>query len=152
MIVEFLLRALWAVGIVFAGLGLYWLTNRLLLARVQDKSKALESLRPGVPAILYFTAPGCAPCKTVQRPALKQLCQQFGDGLQIIEINCADQPNLADYWGVLSVPTTFVIDSEGRPRRVNHGVARADKLLKQLEEVAPKRNGLERTLQIMQAD
>jgi len=36
---------------------------------------------------------------------------------------------------VLSVPTTFIIDSQGRPRRVNHGVASAEKLLNQIEEV-----------------
>ncbi|HLE53485.1 MAG TPA: hypothetical protein VI755_15570, partial [Anaerolineales bacterium] len=41
----------------------------------------------------------------------------------------------ADYWGVLSVPTTFIIDRRGRPRRVNHGVASAEKLFKQIEDV-----------------
>jgi hypothetical protein len=42
---------------------------------------------------------------------------------------------VADYWGVLSVPTAVVIDSQGRPRRVNHGVTSAEKMLKQIEEV-----------------
>jgi hypothetical protein len=31
------------------------------------------------------------------------------------------------------VPTTFVIDANGKPRYVNHGVAMAEKLIQQLE-------------------
>jgi len=57
------------------------------------------------------------------------------DTIQVIEVDASVQPELANYWGVLSVPTTFIIDSRGRPRRVNHGVASAEKLLNQIEEV-----------------
>jgi hypothetical protein len=53
----------------------------------------------------------------------------------VIEVDAAAQPELANYWGVLSVPTTFIIDRRGRPRRVNHGVSGADKLKKQIEVV-----------------
>jgi hypothetical protein len=55
--------------------------------------------------------------------------------LQVIEIDAVAQPDLADHWGVLSVPTTFIIDGYGQVRRVNHGVASADKLHAQIEEV-----------------
>jgi len=54
----------------------------------------------------------------------------------VIEVDAEARPDLANYWGVLSVPTTFIIDARGEPRRVNHGVASTDKLLGQLEEVA----------------
>jgi protein-disulfide isomerase-like protein with CxxC motif len=40
---------------------------------------------------------------------------------------------LANEWGVMSVPTTFILDKDGRPRQINHGVARAEKLLAQLK-------------------
>jgi hypothetical protein len=59
----------------------------------------------------------------------------MGGLIQVIEVDAAAQPELADYWGVLSVPTTFIIDARGRPRRVNHGVASAEKLERQIEEV-----------------
>ena len=134
-----LARALLAVGIVVVGLGVYWLLNRLFLRRVRGRYLGLENLRPGVPAILYFTAPGCVPCKTVQRPALESLQTALGDQIQVIEVDAVQHPDLADYWGVLSLPTTFVSDSAGEPRRVNHGVARVEKLLAQLESVEGKR-------------
>ncbi len=57
------------------------------------------------------------------------------DDLQLIEIDVTIQPNLADAWGVLSLPTTFIIDSIGQPRGVNHGVAMEEKLLAQLEKI-----------------
>jgi hypothetical protein len=57
------------------------------------------------------------------------------DRLQIIEINAYESPELAKEWGVLSVPTTFILDIQGTPRQVNHGVASAEKLLEQLEHI-----------------
>ena len=130
-----LVRTLWALAIASGGITTYWLVNRVILARVHGKRLGLESIQPGIPAILYFTTPTCAPCKSVQRPALRRLKEHLGDCLQVIEVDASARPDLADYWGVLSVPTTFIIDTQGRPRRVNHGVASAERLVKQIEDV-----------------
>lgn len=132
---EILARAFAAAMIAAGGLGLYFLANRLLLARLRGRRLGLEAVHPGIPAILYFTTPACQPCRTLQRPALARLQERLGERLQVITVDASLRPDLADYWGVLSVPTTFVIDSRGRPRRVNHGVASAEKLLRQIEEV-----------------
>jgi thiol-disulfide isomerase/thioredoxin len=110
MINEILLRSLWAFLIAGAGIGVYWVTNQVILARARGKRLGLETIRSGIPAILYFTTPTCAPCKTLQRPALTRLKDRLGDGLQVIEVDASARPDLADYWGVLSVPTTFIID------------------------------------------
>ncbi len=141
MVVESLLRLLLALGIFAAGLSAIWLANRLILARTRRVRRGLENLLPGIPGILYFTMPDCAPCRTRQRPALEQLQAVLGAaGVQVIEVDAAAQPELADFWGVLSVPTTFIIDSSGRPRRVNHGVQRAGALQKQIQEVELNRS------------
>ena len=136
---EILVRALWALAIAGTLAGAYWLVNKAIITRARGKRLGLESIQPGVPAILYFTTPTCVPCRTVQRPALARLVEQHGDALQVIEIDASAQPELANYWGVLSVPTTFIIDSIGRPRRVNHGIASMEKLGRQIEEVERRR-------------
>jgi thiol-disulfide isomerase/thioredoxin len=128
------IRLLEAGAIIVAALGLYWLFNRWILARVSGRARGLSP--GGQPAIVYFTTPGCAPCRTIQRPALDDLKARLGERLEIVEIDAAARPDLARDWGVLSVPTTFVIDSTGRSRYVNHGVADAEKLLGQVERIS----------------
>jgi thiol-disulfide isomerase/thioredoxin len=132
---DILVRILYAAVIVLAMLGFYRLVAYLSIYRVQGKQHAehaVELFQPGKPAILYFTTPDCAPCRTIQRPALNRVQSRLGDRLQVVEVNTYERPELAKEWGVLSVPTTFIIDASGRPRHVNHGVTPADKLLEQL--------------------
>ena len=133
MDVDIVLRTLLAFAIMVTCLAVYGFANRLVLARAAGKYKALQGFMPGTPAIIYFTTPTCAPCKTVQRPAIQKVKQALGEKVQVIEIDASERKDLADEWGVLSVPTTFIIDKKGRPRQVNHGVVRAEKLLAQLE-------------------
>jgi thioredoxin 1 len=137
---DLLTRTFIAIAITGVGLSVYWFGNRVLLHRLQGKRLGLDSIRPGTPAILYFTSPGCMPCKTVQRPAIQKLMERMEEDLQVVEIDATIQTSLADYWGVLSLPTTFIIDTRGRPRKVNHGVVNADHLYNQIREVETKRS------------
>lgn len=126
-------RLVAAVIICGIGIAIYLLTNRVILATASNKVRRFSAYQSGHPAIVYFTTPTCAPCKTIQRPAIEKLKKQLGKGLQVFEVDASKEPELAKDWGVLSVPTTFVIDSDGKPRYVNHGVASAEKLFQQLE-------------------
>ncbi|HLF00856.1 MAG TPA: thioredoxin family protein [Anaerolineales bacterium] len=126
------LRLLTALALVGLGLLAYAAYGQFTVRRAQNKRLGLESARPGVPAILYFTTPSCVPCRTAQGPAIERLTAALGDALQVIKIDAQEQPDVADHWGVLSVPTTFVIDRSGKPRFFNAGVAQVDKLEKQL--------------------
>jgi len=142
---EILYRIALTLGIGFLGLLIYWLMNRLILYRASRASTpsdhesdtwgipGVENIGAGKPLLLYFTTPDCAPCKTMQRPAIERVWQLMGECLQVVEVDASTQPEIASRWGVLSVPTTFIIDTDGKPRHVNHGVANADKLIKQLE-------------------
>lgn len=112
------------------------LGRRYSLQNKARRALELDEYQLGRPAILYFTTPGCVPCRTIQRPALAQIQELWNDDLQIITIDALDRPRMADHWGVLSVPTTFIIDPQGQPRTVNHGVTRAEILMRQLEEVS----------------
>ncbi|MBI5304164.1 MAG: thioredoxin family protein [Chloroflexi bacterium] len=127
--------------IIFAGVGLYLAVTKLRLASLRHVQRdqanlGLDDFRVGAPTILYFTTPDCAPCQTLQSPAIEELRAQFGDALQIIKVDASERIDLANQWGVLSVPTTFIIDAQGQPRHVNNGVASAAKLVQQLHAFA----------------
>jgi thiol-disulfide isomerase/thioredoxin len=104
-------------------------------AQLAPLDPLLAVRRPGVPAILYFTSPTCVPCKMQQRPAIQRLLNELGDGVQVIEVDALEQPDAADRWGVLSIPTTFILDRQGQPREINYGVTRTEKLKHQLQEL-----------------
>lgn len=130
---EILSRLLFAIGIIIVGAAAYWLINQRLLVRARNNVFTLFKTLPKKPVIVYFTTPDCVPCKTVQRPAIDRVSDLFGEKLQVVEIDAYERPDLAKVWGVMSVPTTFLLDSHGEARYVNNGVARAEKLMEQLQ-------------------
>jgi len=137
---EILIRLGIAALIICAGIVLYLASTRLrlfVLRRRATRNIGLGvELRDGVPAILYFSTPDCAPCHTVQEPVSEELRAQYGDRLQIVQIDASQRTDLANAWGILSVPTTFIVDGRGQPRHVNNGVTPAPRLRQQLREFA----------------
>ena len=129
---DILLRLLLAIGIIMLGAAVYWLINQRLLVRAKSNVFTLFESLPKKPVLVYFTTPDCAPCKTVQRPAIDQVINLLGEKLQVVEIDAYERPDLAKVWGVMSVPTTFLLDAYGEARYVNNGVARASKLMEQI--------------------
>lgn len=130
---ELLLRLALAIGIIILGAAAYWLINQRLLVRARKNVFTLFKALPRKPVLVYFTTPDCVPCKTVQRPAIDQVLNLLGEKVQVIEIDAYERPDLAKMWGVLSVPTTFLLDGRGVARYVNNGVARANKLMEQIQ-------------------
>ena len=133
MSADILLRPFLAIGIIILGTAAYWFINQRLLVRAKDNLLTLFKTLPKKPVLVYFTTPDCAPCKTVQRPAIEQVRNLLGEKLHVIEINAYERPDLAKVWGVISVPTTFLLDARGEARYVNNGVARANKLMEQIQ-------------------
>ena len=130
---ELLLRFGLAIVIIGLGTSAYWLVNQRLLLRARNNVFTLFPTLPEKPVLVYFTTPDCAPCKTIQRPAINRVSDLLGEGLEVVEIDATERPDLAKAWGVMSVPTTFVLDTRGEARYVNNGVARAEKLLEQIQ-------------------
>lgn len=132
---EVLLRFGLAIVIIGLGAFTYWLINQRLLVRARNNVFTLFNTLPNKPVLVYFTTPDCAPCKTIQRPAINRVSHVLGDQLEVVEIDASERPELAKAWGVMSVPTTFVLDTRGEARFVNNGVARAEKLLEQIQKL-----------------
>ena len=120
-------RLILLAALIVIGIAVYRLFNRWQVRRANALISAvdpvLRDLRKGTPAVLLFTTPFCMPCKTVVIPALERLEREMGDRLQVLQIDACERPEDADRWGVLSAPTTFILDASGSTRAVNHGVA-----------------------------
>jgi thiol-disulfide isomerase/thioredoxin len=135
--VDVLARAGIALTIMLGGLGFYRLYNHKVMLRTGRLLRDLGPLRPMAYTLVYFTMPACVPCRTVQRPAIERLCCLLGDALQVVEFDVTRHPELADRWGVLSVPTTFIIAPNGQVRFINHGIARFERLTAQVQGIVP---------------
>jgi thioredoxin-like negative regulator of GroEL len=86
------------------------------------------------PTILYFSGATCTVCHTAQRPALDRLAPALDGLVEVREVDIAEEPALARQFKVMSLPTTVVVDAEGRARAVNAGFAPAPVLQRQLVE------------------
>lgn len=93
---------------------------------------ALGSGPDGRPSVVAFSTPGCAACWTAQKPALAALEERAPGRVRLIEIDAAEQPQVARAFGVLTVPATVVIGESGEVLAANQGFATTDVLSAQL--------------------
>jgi thioredoxin 1 len=88
----------------------------------------------GEAALLYFTTEQCAQCRFQQSPILKQLTALTP--IPVHEVNAMDKSDLVSHYGVMTVPTTVLLDRTGRPVAINHGVAPLQRLREQAAMIA----------------
>ncbi|MBW0272515.1 thioredoxin [Nocardia sp. MH4] len=87
------------------------------------------------PAVLHFSADWCGPCDAVRR-VVAGVTADLSDSPNAprdIEIDIDADPALARELNVLSLPTTFVFDAEGKERFRISGVPKAGDLRTALE-------------------
>jgi thioredoxin-like negative regulator of GroEL len=109
--------------------------SRLRRARAipgEEIWQALGTTPDGRPAVVAFSTPSCAACHTAQRPALAQLESRAEGAVRVIEVDAAERPEVARKFGVLTVPTTAILDTGGRLTAVNNGFATSDRLAEQI--------------------
>lgn len=94
---------------------------------------ALGAAPDGRRAVVQFSTASCAACHTAQAPAIARAARELGaDSLRVIEVDAARQPAIAQAFGVLTVPSTVVLDAAGEVRAVNQGFAPTARLVQQL--------------------
>jgi thiol-disulfide isomerase/thioredoxin len=129
-------RTLFTLILLSIGFAIYALITRRQIAKAAYAAAIdplLSTAAPGVPTIVYFTTPTCAPCHLQQTPTLERLQQELGSaGLHVIRVDATQNPDAAERWGVFSVPTVFVLDKTGSPRSVHNGVVDAATLKREL--------------------
>jgi thiol-disulfide isomerase/thioredoxin len=110
-----------------------WLMTRRAGQVQATDSKAADDvdtsdlgLSPDGPTVVHFSASWCGPCTQVRR-VVDQVCNDL-DQVAHVEIDIDANPGPARQLSVLSLPTTFIFDAEGRQRYRTAGVPKADDL------------------------
>jgi thioredoxin 1 len=62
-----------------------------------------------LPTLVYFSAPWCGPCRAMG-PVVEAVTGKLNVGVQ--KINVDDEPELAEKYGVRSIPTLVLEDRE----------------------------------------
>ena len=98
-----------------------------------DASTAVPDLGlpTGKPAIVHFSAQWCGPCAGVRR-VVDDVCAELPE-VAHVEIDLDANPAAARELSVLSLPTTFIFDADGRQRYRSSGVPKAADLRSALE-------------------
>lgn len=128
--------------VLIAAFGIAYVINRLVTLRAGLLTEAPESsdseldtsdlgLSPTGPTIVHFSAVWCGPCAAV-RKVVDQVCEER-PGVAHVEVDMDHNPDAARRLSVLSLPTTFVFDADGRRRYRASGVPTAADLRSALE-------------------
>lgn len=84
-------------------------------------------------AILYFTTLDCAQCRFQQSPILERFAQQAR--IAVYAVDAVAQQDLARFYGVMTVPSTVLLNPKLQPVAINHGLATPDRLAQQITTI-----------------
>jgi len=83
-----------------------------------------------VPVVVDFWAPWCGPCRMVA-PVIDELSQRLGSTVKFVKVNIDDNGELAQRFGVMSIPTIAKFEKGTMSAQVV-GARGADALAKEL--------------------
>ena len=118
----------------------------VLLVRRWNTSQVRRRLGTGAPlwhtlgevpdgrrTLVTFSTASCAACQQAQAPAVNAVEQHLGSSqLRVINVDAARRPDVAQAFGVLTVPSTAVLARAGELVAINQGFAPTGKLVDKL--------------------
>ncbi len=97
-------------------MGTIHLTTKEFKERVHnyDESTSEFKYKGNMPAIVDFYATWCGPCKALA-PVLEDLAEEYAGKIVIYKVDVDQEPELAQAFGIRSIPTLLYIPKTGKP-------------------------------------
>lgn len=77
---------------------------------VTTASFQADVLSSGIPVLVDFWAEWCGPCRMVS-PILDEISAEHGEKLTIVKVNVDEEPQLAQQYGITSIPALQVFQN-----------------------------------------
>ena len=100
--------------------------------KVTDQSFQDDVLASDKPVLVDFWAEWCGPCKMVA-PVLEEIATQHSDKLTVAKLNIDENPQIAEKYQILSIPTMSVFQG-GKIVKTIVGAKPKSALLRDLSE------------------
>ena len=78
------------------------------MKEIKNLAEYNEAINAGKPVLLDFYADWCGPCK-ILLPTVEKLADKHADSFTIAKVNVDTNPELAQQFGVRSIPALFFV-------------------------------------------
>lgn len=103
--------------------------NMSVLTITQDNFEK-EVINSDKPVLIDFWAPWCGPCRMVG-PIVEQVSEEVNNTAKVGKVNVDEQPELAQAFKIMSIPTLVVIKN-GKVAQRHSGVKSKDAIISML--------------------
>ena len=96
-----------------------------------DKNFEEEVLNSDKTVLVDVFATWCGPCKMMS-PIIDEIAEEMGDMLKVGKVDCDENPEIADKYRIMSIPTIMIIKN-GQVTKTFVGVTAKDEILEALK-------------------
>ena len=101
-----------------------------MVKKIESSEEYDSALKNSKSVFVDFFADWCGPCKMVG-PVVDKVSEQYDD-VSFLKVNVDDFPDIAQRYGIMSIPTMVVFE-DGKPARQLVGVTTAEDVRKAIE-------------------
>ena len=87
----------------------------MAVLHVTEGSFKEEVLNSKLPVLVDFWSPTCGPCLRIA-PVIEELSEEVSE-VRFAKVNVGEEPNLAEEYGIMSIPTLVLIKNGKEEKR-----------------------------------
>lgn len=101
------------------------------LVNLNSENFTKEVLEEEKPVLIDFWADWCSPCK-MMAPVVDNIAESMSDTIKVCKVNIDENEELAEEYGIMSIPT-FIVIKNGKETGRTVGVQSKEELLRILQ-------------------